>query len=311
MIFVCLVFHNFVRCFSNKALFIFPLLLSFFHICITFFHILFFSFVFKLYLYSKSPISGIFLFYFLHFDIFNVKIRYRAILHHLIFLTKGYDFMNFMNQDNIVVIALNRIGDVIIANLLFLLCSIPLVTIGPSLTALYHCMLRIVKGNEDKVTKTFFRALRQNFVQSLIAWLALVIVGVILFLNTHFLLQNTSEAGKIFYYLSGLVLALLVIIALYIFPVIAAFSNTLKNLVKNSVIFAFMHIPSTLLIAVISILPMYMTYQDLTLLPLYSCCWFFFGFALTCYINSFLFYRIFKPYLETSEETEEIKEISK
>ena len=92
--------------------------------------------------------------------------------------------MNFMNQDNIVVIALNRIGDIIIANLLFLLCSIPLVTIGPSLTALYHCMLRIVKGNEDKVTKTFFRALRQNFVQSLIAWLALVIVGVILFLNT-------------------------------------------------------------------------------------------------------------------------------
>ena len=91
--------------------------------------------------------------------------------------------MNFMNQDNIVVIALNRIGDIIIANLLFLLCSIPLVTIGPSLTALYHCMLRIVKGNEDKVTKTFFRALRQNFVQSLIAWLALVSVGVILFLN--------------------------------------------------------------------------------------------------------------------------------
>ena len=102
--------------------------------------------------------------------------------------------MNFMNQDNIVVIALNRIGDVIIANLLFLLCSIPLVTIGPSLTALYHCMLRIVKGNEDKVTKTFFRALRQNFVQSLIAWLALVIVGVILFLNTHFLLQKPEKS---------------------------------------------------------------------------------------------------------------------
>ena len=192
--------------------------------------------------------------------------------------------MNFMNQDNIVVIALNRIGDIIIANLLFLLCSIPLVTIGPSLTALYHCMLRIVKGNEDKVTKTFFRALRQNFVQSLIAWLALVIVGVILFLNTHFLLQNTSEAGKSFIIcLAGTCTACYY--HTYIFPVIAAFSNTLKNLVKNFCYFAFMHIPSTLLIAVISILPMYMTYQDLTLLPLYSCCWFFFGFALTCYIN--------------------------
>lgn len=213
--------------------------------------------------------------------------------------------MNFMNQDNVVVIALNRIGDLILANLLFLLCSIPLITIGPSLTALYHCMLRIVKGNDDGIIKTFFKAFRQNFIQSLIAWLAIVAVGVILFLDTRFLLQNASEAGKIFYYLSGLVLALLVMVALYIFPVIAAFSNTLKNLLKNSVIFAFMHIPSTLLIAVISILPMYMTYQDLTLLPLYSCCWFFFGFSLTCYINSFLFYRIFKPYLESTEEVSE------
>ena len=89
--------------------------------------------------------------------------------------------------------------------------------------------------------------------------------------------------------------------ALYIFPVIAAFANTAGKLLKNAFLFAFMHFPSTLAIAVITILPMYMTYQDLELMPLYACCWFFFGFALTAYIDSFLLYRIFRPYLEKEE----------
>ena len=46
--------------------------------------------------------------------------------------------MNWMNPDNVVHAALNKIGDVIIANLLFLLCSVPLITIGPALSALYQ-----------------------------------------------------------------------------------------------------------------------------------------------------------------------------
>lgn len=180
--------------------------------------------------------------------------------------------MNFFNENNIIFVALNKIGDIILANLLFILCSIPLVTIGPSLTALYHCMLRTVKGNNNGTVKTFFRAFRQSFRQSLIVWLGLVVVGLLLFLDTRFLLQTGSDTGKIFYYLSGIVLALVVILALYIFPVIAAFANTLRNLLKNAFLFAFMHFPSTLTIAVISILPMYMTYHDLKLLPLYACC---------------------------------------
>ncbi len=72
--------------------------------------------------------------------------------------------MNWMNPDNVVHAALNKVGDVVIANLLFLLCSIPLVTIGPALNALYHCMLRTVKGNHTFTVKTFFTAFRQNFI---------------------------------------------------------------------------------------------------------------------------------------------------
>ena len=209
--------------------------------------------------------------------------------------------MNLLNEDNIVHITLNKVGDIAISNLLFVLCSLPLITAGPALTALYHCTLRTVKGNNNGTVKTFFRVFKQNFLQSFIIWMGILIFGFILFLNTRFLLQTDSGYGKIFFYLSGAILGLLVIITLYVFPVIAAFSGTLINHLQNSFLFAFMHFPSTLVIAVISILPLYMTYQDLKLLPLYACCWFFFGFGLTAYINSLLFYRMFKPYLEKEE----------
>ena len=68
--------------------------------------------------------------------------------------------MNLLNEDNVVHIALNKIGDIVIANLLFVLCSLPLITAGPALTALYHCMLRTVKGNNNGTIKTYFRAFK-------------------------------------------------------------------------------------------------------------------------------------------------------
>ena len=82
--------------------------------------------------------------------------------------------MNLLNEDNVVHVFLNKLGDIVIANLLFILCCIPVITIGPSLTALYHCMMRTVKGNNNGTTKTFFRAFKENFKQSLIIWLLIL-----------------------------------------------------------------------------------------------------------------------------------------
>ena len=209
--------------------------------------------------------------------------------------------MNLLNEDNVIHIFLNKLGDIIVANLLFLVCCIPIITIGPALTALYHCMLRTVKGNNNGTTKTFFRAFKENFRQSLIVWLGLLAVGFILFLNIRFLQNTASVVSKPLFYVSLGIAGLVIILALYIFPVIAAFANTTVNLLKNAYVFAFLHFPSTLAIAVITILPMFMTYRDIKLMPLYACCWFFFGFGLTAYVNSLLLYQMFKPFLEKED----------
>lgn len=213
--------------------------------------------------------------------------------------------MNLLNEDNVVHICMNIIGDIVLANLLFILCSIPIITIGPSLTALYHCMLRTVKGNNNGTVKTFFRAFKDNFIQSLLIWILFLFVLLILLLNIRFLSHTGNSMSKLFLYFSLAFAVLLTIEFLYVFPVISAFSGSIKNLMKNALLFAVMHFPSTLLIVVISLLPMYMTYQDLELMPLYAACWFFFGFGLTAYINSKLLYRMFKPYLGEEEDVNE------
>lgn len=93
----------------------------------------------------------------LHFPRINARIPHRIYG----FCRKG-PLMNLLNEENPVHIFLNKIGDIIIANLLFILCCIPVITIGPALTALYHCMIRTVKGNNNGTVKTFFRALRKT-----------------------------------------------------------------------------------------------------------------------------------------------------
>lgn len=152
--------------------------------------------------------------------------------------------MNLLNEDNVVHVFLNKLGDIVIANLLFILCCIPVITIGPSLTALYHCMMRTVKGNNNGTTKTFFRAFKENFKQSLIIWLLILAAGTMIILNIRFLLHAEGSAAHMLFYLSVGVLTLLIIFTLYIFPVIATFANTLGALCRNAFlpgIYAFPH----------------------------------------------------------------------
>lgn len=213
--------------------------------------------------------------------------------------------MNLFNEDNFLHVFLNRVGDIVIANLLFLVCSIPLFTAGASLTALYHCMLRIARGTNTGITRMFFKSFRENFKQATGAWLILAAAAAILLLNIRFLLTSPSPAAKPLLLLSCGVLILVFVEGLYLFPVLAAFSNRLGALMKNAFLFAFIHFPTTLACALLLLLPLLMTYRDLALLPLYAFCWAFFGFGLIAYIQSLLMYRFFRKYLPGEEKPEQ------
>ena len=71
------------------------------------------------------------------------------------------------------------LGQLIALNLLWIVCSLPVITAGASITALYSVMFKIIKKEEGYIIKSFLKAFRQNFKQSTIIWLLLIGTGYI------------------------------------------------------------------------------------------------------------------------------------
>ena len=85
--------------------------------------------------------------------------------------------MKLFSPDSKFMIAMSRLADLTLLNLLFLITCIPLFTVGAASTALYTVAFRIGTVRETGVIKPYFRAFRDNFRQATILWLLLVLGG--------------------------------------------------------------------------------------------------------------------------------------
>ena len=77
----------------------------------------------------------------------------------------------FFNLDSPFMIFLSNLTDVVILNVLCLICSIPIITIGPSVTAMHYVTLKMAREEEILVGKYFFRAFKENFKKSIMVFL--------------------------------------------------------------------------------------------------------------------------------------------
>lgn len=201
------------------------------------------------------------------------------------------------NEDNFLYIFLSRVWDIVLVNVLFIFCSLPIITIGPSFTAMHHVTLRMTKGNNIGTCKTFFRAFKANFKQSFIVWIVSLLAMIVLLTNIEFLKTVGGSFASFLFYASYILLIFILVINLYIHPVIAAFEGNIKAQIRNSVIFIFMKLPYAFFMFLMWAFPLSLAYIDIGFQPFYAFCWSFFGFGLIAYINSRFLYKLFKPYL--------------
>ncbi len=150
--------------------------------------------------------------------------------------------------DNPLMRFLSRVADVLILNLLFIICSIPVITIGASLTAMYYCLFKIKDQEEGYLMKKFFHSFKQNFKQSTLMWLFMLIVGVVLFLE---FLMYRDAAGTIGSVVRSVVLIGVIfwyLIGTYAFALQSRFYNTIKNTYTNAVLLLFANGPRSIAI---------------------------------------------------------------
>ena len=206
-----------------------------------------------------------------------------------------------LNLDSSFMIFLSNLTDIVILNVLCLICSIPIVTIGPSLTAMHYVTLKMARDEEIYVIKYFFKAWKDNFKKSVIIWIAYLIITVIFFFDYKILTVNGNDENKVFIIIIGVTYLFLSIAAMYVFPLLARFENTLVKTVKNAIFMSILHIFKTIIMAIIYLLPF-------VLLPLHYnviLAFLLIGLSGPAYLNSYIWKSIFKKY-EPKEMVEEI-----
>lgn len=113
---------------------------------------------------------------------------------------------------------MTKVFDIFWLSVISILCCIPVITIGASLSSLYYVMLKLVRDEETAVTRNYFKAFKQNFVQSLpVTLLLLVIIG-ILTADFHILGQNGSQNASIIYGCCVVILLAAAAVFSYVFP---------------------------------------------------------------------------------------------
>ena len=97
--------------------------------------------------------------------------------------------MKFLDPNGPVFRFINRIGDLMILNLLCIVCCLPIVTAGTSITAMYYVTLRMHRKEDNGVIKDFFHSFRQNLKQGVLLHLLLSAITIILALDLYVLWQ--------------------------------------------------------------------------------------------------------------------------
>lgn len=203
------------------------------------------------------------------------------------------------------------LGQLIAMNLLWIVCSLPVITAGASTTALFYCTLKLHKDGDIRVLHDFFKSFKQNLRQSTVIWIALAAVGAILYMEKEALTAMPGAMSQIFTYVIWAAGICLITVALYIFPTVAAFENKTWVLVTNAFYFAGKKLHYVLAVAVITTLPMMMTLVDAKLFPVYLLIWLMVGFSLTAYADSCFLWKLFRPYFADEKEDEKQNRLKK
>ncbi len=164
--------------------------------------------------------------------------------------------MQIFSPDSEVMEFLSKVTDYIILNLLTLLCSIPIITIGAAHTAKFYTSMKIVRGEEPSVVKSYFKSFRENFAQVTGAWLIIFIVGLVLAFDWYNVLYGRAAAMPILLKAGLGVLSFVVwSVAYCMFPFEARYKVTFKELFKASMVMALLNFPRMVLIFIVTFLP--------------------------------------------------------
>ena len=192
------------------------------------------------------------------------------------------------------------VTNLMLLNLLWLVTSLPIITLGASTTAMYHVVFQYVTKQDDTLIKPFFKSFKENFKQATLLWIPHGLIGLALVAEYSYLTVNGS--GAIWWLIFAVFTVVYLLISSMLYPMLARYENTTKAIVFNSINLSvrnFMPMLSTVILNAAPVALILIDYEAFLHTALF---WTFGGISLIAYLNGILIMRIFKRYELPQEE---------
>lgn len=199
-----------------------------------------------------------------------------------------------LDSDNTVLSAMTTLGDLFILNFFFIICCLPVVTIGASLSAVNHTAMKMARHEEGPVSKEFFGAFFKNFKQVTIIWALLLLVAFILAGDFYYAFCcGTGILNKFFMAFATIMTIIVIMVFTYVFSVSARYENTVKQHIKNSLLLAMSNFQFTILIWLIWAVSIGINIFFPVIFRYLGFLWLFCGFAFLFYLCGIIYRKIF------------------
>lgn len=158
--------------------------------------------------------------------------------------------MKFFSVDGALYKFLTRLWDMVKLNFMWLLFSLPIVTVGAATVAAYTVTLKMVDEQEGYVARQFVKAFKENWRQGIPMGLLALVCSYAVYLD--FELQRVTEGNSTMFLIFGIIAAFVFGMSfIYAFPLSARYGNTLIGTLKNSVNIATRYFLRTLLLVAV------------------------------------------------------------
>lgn len=161
-----------------------------------------------------------------------------------------------INIDSKPVRIANKAADIVIVNVLFLVTSIPVLTIGASCCSMHHVLYRMSKNEEGYVVKSYFKAFRENFKKATLLWLIMLPILLVMAWNVIAMISNYTIFPGWMVGILTVVYLFVCMVMMYVFPLQAHFENSIKNTIKNSVAVMLVNFPRSVLMVLVYLMPL-------------------------------------------------------
>jgi len=207
-----------------------------------------------------------------------------------------------------LITVLDTFGNLFVLNVLFILFSLPVITFGASLTAMYSTTLKMVKNEEGGIWKTFWKAFKSNFKKATLVWLMAAVVLVVIAGELLFAGSVTGAMSVFYLIVAAIEICVLCLIVGFLPAIIARYDNTVMNSIKNSLLLAISNLWSWIKVSLIWFMPIFFTFYYLDVLFIYTWyLWLIFIFALLAYCSSIVIIKVFDKVTRTQNANEEEK----